>query len=91
MLFLSPLSVVFFSTQINGMTKELDALLESIEVEGGFRDVCTIYQNGSVKALEQGMNTLSDQCRTWKVMLYNLFTQLLCHFLQTCCSFEFFI
>ncbi|KAG2675323.1 hypothetical protein I3760_13G178000 [Carya illinoinensis] len=51
---------------INGMTKELDALLESIEVEGGFRDACTIYQNSSVEALEQGMSTLSDQCRTWK-------------------------
>ncbi|KAF5448069.1 hypothetical protein F2P56_033569 [Juglans regia] len=51
---------------INGMTKELDALLESIEVEDGFRDACTIYQNSSVEALEQGMSTLSDQCRTWK-------------------------
>ncbi|OMO57815.1 Nuclear pore complex protein [Corchorus olitorius] len=48
------------------MAKELDALLESIEETGGFRDACTVFQKSSVEVLEQGIASLSDKCWRWK-------------------------
>ncbi|GLU19614.1 hypothetical protein SLE2022_358540 [Rubroshorea leprosula] len=54
---------------IKEMVKELDALLQSIEERGGFRDACTISQKSSVETLEQGMVSLSDKCRMWKGIL----------------------
>ena len=56
------------SIQIKDMTKELDTLLQSIEQPGGYRDACTVSLESSVVALEQGIGTLSDKCRVWKVM-----------------------
>ena len=54
--------------QVKEMAKELDALLQCIEGPGGFRDACTIFQKGSVMELEQGIDTLSEKCRMWRVM-----------------------
>ncbi|KAH0469100.1 hypothetical protein IEQ34_002332 [Dendrobium chrysotoxum] len=44
---------------VKDMTKELDALLSSIECEGGFKDLCTISQEQSLLALEAGLDDLS--------------------------------
>lgn len=54
---------------IKELAKELDALLESIEGPGGFRDACTISQKSSLEALEQGMVSLSEKCGMWKGFL----------------------
>ncbi|EEF38969.1 nuclear pore complex protein nup153, putative [Ricinus communis] len=54
---------------IKEMAKELDSLLECIEEPGGFKDACTISQRGSVEALEERMQTLSEKCITWKSMM----------------------
>ncbi|KAF8398618.1 hypothetical protein HHK36_017549 [Tetracentron sinense] len=51
---------------VKEMVKELDILLACIEEEGGFRDACTVFPKISVLALEQGIGTLSDQCRVWR-------------------------
>ncbi|XP_020698976.1 nuclear pore complex protein NUP214 isoform X3 [Dendrobium catenatum] len=45
---------------VKDMTKELDALLSSIECEGGFKDLCTISQEQSLLALEAGLDDLSE-------------------------------
>lgn len=50
------------------MTKELDALLQSIEERGGFRDACTVSQKSKVEELEQGIATLSEKCQMWRVI-----------------------
>lgn len=57
--------------QIKEMTSELDALLESIEKPGGFRDVCTVSKRSLIEALEEQMQTLSGRCQMWKVKLSN--------------------
>ncbi|OVA13799.1 Nuclear pore complex protein [Macleaya cordata] len=54
---------------VNGMARELDTLLSSIEEEGGFRDACTVFQKTSVLALEQGLENLSERCRVWRYTL----------------------
>ncbi|KAL9386156.1 hypothetical protein Peur_019280 [Populus x canadensis] len=51
---------------IKELAKELDTLLECIEEKGGFRDACTVFLRGSVEALEEGMGTLSENCRMLK-------------------------
>ncbi|KAG0477530.1 hypothetical protein HPP92_014371 [Vanilla planifolia] len=43
---------------VNGMLKELDALLSSIECDGGFKDTCTIFQKNSLLSLEVGLGNL---------------------------------
>ncbi|KAL2928184.1 hypothetical protein RDABS01_028907 [Bienertia sinuspersici] len=50
------------------MAIELDKLLESIEEAGGFKDVCTAAHRSSVKALEEGMDSLSERNRVWQVV-----------------------
>ncbi|KAJ6430782.1 hypothetical protein OIU84_018321 [Salix udensis] len=54
---------------IKELAKELDTLLECIEEKGGFRDACTVFLRGSVLALEEGMGTLSENCRKLKSMM----------------------
>ncbi|KAJ0021493.1 hypothetical protein Pint_31483 [Pistacia integerrima] len=57
------------SGNLKEMTKELDALLQSIEERGGFRDACTISQMSKVQELEQGIGTLSEKCRMWRSIM----------------------
>ncbi|KAJ6704622.1 NUCLEAR PORE COMPLEX PROTEIN NUP214 ISOFORM X1 [Salix purpurea] len=54
---------------IKELAKELDTLLECIEEKGGFRDACTVFLRGSVLDLEEGMGTLSENCRELKIMM----------------------
>lgn len=56
--------------QIKDMAEELDMLLECIDEPGGFRDACTVFLRGSVEALEEGMGTLSENCRMLKVIFH---------------------
>ncbi|KAF7836923.1 Nuclear pore complex protein NUP214 [Senna tora] len=58
---------------IHEMTKELDLLLRSIEETGGFRDTCTRSLLSAVEALEQGMDSLSANCKAW---MYQVVEQL---------------
>ncbi|KAH8523053.1 hypothetical protein H0E87_003638 [Populus deltoides] len=51
------------------MAEELDMLLECIDEPGGFRDACTVFLRSSVEALEEGMGTLSENCRMLKNMM----------------------
>ncbi|XP_026661439.2 nuclear pore complex protein NUP214 isoform X2 [Phoenix dactylifera] len=44
---------------VKDMTKELDTLLSFIEREDGFRDACTVFQQSSLLALEEGLQNLS--------------------------------
>ena len=60
--------LIFTLFQVKEMAKELDTLLQCIEGPGGFRDACTIFQKTSVMELEQGIGTLSENCRMWRVM-----------------------
>ncbi|KAG1371445.1 putative nuclear pore complex protein NUP214 [Cocos nucifera] len=48
---------------VKDMTKELDTLLSFIEREGGFRDACTVFQQSSLVALEEGLQNLSALSR----------------------------
>ncbi|XP_027934105.1 nuclear pore complex protein NUP214 isoform X2 [Vigna unguiculata] len=48
---------------INEMTKELDLLLRSIEVAGGFKDACTRSLQSSIEEVELGMDALSKKCK----------------------------
>ena len=52
------------------MAEELDVLLECIDEPGGFRDACTVFLRSSVEALEEGMGTLSENCRMLKVIFH---------------------
>ncbi|XP_011025100.1 PREDICTED: nuclear pore complex protein NUP214 isoform X2 [Populus euphratica] len=54
---------------IKELAKELDTLLECIEEKGGFRDACTVFLRDSVEALEEGMGTLSENCRMLKSVM----------------------
>ncbi|XP_061980910.1 nuclear pore complex protein NUP214 isoform X4 [Populus nigra] len=54
---------------IKELATELDTLLECIEEKGGFRDACTVFLRGSVEALEEGMGTLSENCRMLKSVM----------------------
>ncbi|KAJ7009389.1 hypothetical protein NC653_000153 [Populus alba x Populus x berolinensis] len=57
--------------QIKDMAEELDMLLECIDEPGGFRDACTVFLRSSeVEALEEGMGTLSENCRMLKVIFH---------------------
>ncbi|KAG6736159.1 hypothetical protein POTOM_061118 [Populus tomentosa] len=52
------------------MAEELDMLLECIDEPGGFRDACTVFLRSSeVEALEEGMGTLSENCRMLKIFV----------------------
>lgn len=50
------------------MTKELDLLLRSIEVAGGFKDACTRSLQSSIEEVELGMDALSKKCKLLMVM-----------------------
>ncbi|KAF5187282.1 Nuclear pore complex protein [Thalictrum thalictroides] len=58
---------------VNEMAKELDALLSCIEGEGGFRDVCIIFQESSVTKVEQGLENLTERCKVWKSKMVERF------------------
>ncbi|KAK8952724.1 hypothetical protein KSP40_PGU009747 [Platanthera guangdongensis] len=45
---------------VKEVTKELDDLLSSIEGEGGFKDLCTVFQEQSLLALEASLDVLSE-------------------------------
>lgn len=51
------------------MAKELDTLMERIDGLDGFSDASIAHQKSSVVALEEGIGTLSERCRNWKVSL----------------------
>ncbi|KNA07375.1 hypothetical protein SOVF_172500 [Spinacia oleracea] len=53
-------------SNVQNMAKELDKLLESIEEEGGFKDICTAAHRNSLEVLEDGMNRLSERNRMWQ-------------------------
>ncbi|XP_020597673.1 nuclear pore complex protein NUP214 [Phalaenopsis equestris] len=46
---------------VKDMAKELDALLSSIECEGGFKDLCTVLQEKSLLELEAGLEDLLER------------------------------
>lgn len=45
---------------VKELATELDDLLSSIEAEGGFKDLCTVFQEQSLLALETGFEVLSE-------------------------------
>lgn len=56
--------------QVEEMAKELDMLLECIEGVGGFKDTSIALQKSSVVALEEGIWTVSERCRMWRVSFW---------------------
>lgn len=42
--------------------------MQAIEEEGGFYDACTVRLKSSVEVLEQGIDTLSNECQMWRVI-----------------------
>ncbi|XAR59907.1 hypothetical protein NMG60_11033081 [Bertholletia excelsa] len=54
---------------VEEMINELEALLERIEGTGGFIDACTIVQNSSLLALEEGLRTVFGRCRQLKSLM----------------------
>ncbi|MCD7449766.1 hypothetical protein HAX54_001335, partial [Datura stramonium] len=55
---------------VEEMARKLDSLLEGIEGEGGFRDASIHAHRSSVLALEEGMESVSEKCRIWRVSFH---------------------
>jgi len=64
------------------MANELDKLLECIEEEGGFIYACTTAHRGSLETLEDGMKSLSERTRVWKVITFIAFITYILGYLQ---------
>ncbi|XP_059628710.1 nuclear pore complex protein NUP214 [Cornus florida] len=57
------------SGNVEEMAKELETLLRCIEEPGGFKDACTVLQESSVVALEEGIRAASDRCMIWRSIM----------------------
>lgn len=66
------LNHVIFSIflKVEEMARKLDSLLEGIEGEGGFRDASIRAHRSSVLALEEGIESVSEKCRIWRVSFH---------------------
>ncbi|KAH0725218.1 hypothetical protein KY284_001083 [Solanum tuberosum] len=52
---------------VEEMARKLDSLLEGIEGEGGLRDASICAHRSSVLELEEGIESVSEKCRIWRV------------------------
>ncbi|KAG5568634.1 hypothetical protein H5410_064350 [Solanum commersonii] len=63
--------VIFsISLKVKEMARKLDSLLEGIEGEGGLRDASICAHRSSVLELEEGIESVSEKCRIWRILQY---------------------
>jgi len=58
------------SLKVEEMARKLDSLLEGIEGEGGLRDASICAHRSSVLELEEGIESVSEKCRIWRVSFH---------------------